>query len=392
MTKGASPDNYSVFVNRLADELKAKKAIKSPAVEAAFRKVPRHLFIDSGKMYFFAQPSKREFVCDHAHPTNDILDLIYRDQPIEIAHRSTSSQPLCMADMLEDLQPRPGMKVLEIGSGSGWNAALLAEIIGDSALVYTIEVDEALANSAGKHLREAGYEKTTVICGDGAKGYAAEAPYDAIIVTAGPTDLSPDWIEQLAEGGSILCPIHIAPSGDPTLHVRNVKKVLKGNFTRLMFFVPFFSDLIPREGLPQTMDLGDALALGEKLADEPDFPLKNAFGDGSDRNPCWSFFFFLSLEMKDEERIVATDNFFPCGLASAAKEQAYFTEDGLRGRIIGGREIQSRFEQIAEQWLELNSPRIEDYRILVTPVGSDSPGLDNGWSMRRTHFEYHVKV
>jgi protein-L-isoaspartate(D-aspartate) O-methyltransferase len=167
MGDGSSQQGYMHFVNRLADELVADGAITSAPVERAFRKVPRHLFIDYGRVYVPEEHKLCEVVCDHKCPDAEVLETIYRDSPIMLSEGSTSSQPMCMAWMLEDLGLRPGMKVFEVGTASGWNAALLAEIVGDPSLVYSVEIDQTLAELAKRYLEEAGYGGVTVICGDG---------------------------------------------------------------------------------------------------------------------------------------------------------------------------------------------------------------------------------
>jgi len=114
-----------------------------------------------------------------------------------------------MAIMLEQLQLQPGHRVLEIGAGTGYNAGLMGYLVGDSGLVVTIDIDEDLVESAREHLRSAGLDRVSVVCGDGGLGYADYAPYDRIILTVGAWDIVPAWWKQLKPGGRLLLPLEI---------------------------------------------------------------------------------------------------------------------------------------------------------------------------------------
>jgi protein-L-isoaspartate(D-aspartate) O-methyltransferase len=114
-----------------------------------------------------------------------------------------------MAIMLGQLGLANGQRVLEIGTGTGYNAALIAEIIGDPNAVVTIDVEPDLIEEARANLAAAGYAGVNVVCGDGADGVSGHAPYDRIIVTAGAWDLSPQWLSQLRPDGQIVLPISV---------------------------------------------------------------------------------------------------------------------------------------------------------------------------------------
>lgn len=178
--------------NKLADELKAKGYLHSAQVEAAFRSVGRHLFVP-------------EVGTDRAYHDEVI--------PIETSGEgvaSSASQPSIVAGMLEELGLAPGQRVLEIGAGSGYNAALMAHIVGEEGRVVTVEIDENLADRARRALEEAGYGGVVeVVCGDGGLGYPEEAPYDRVIVTAGAPDIAPPWWGQLSSEGRMVLPLEI---------------------------------------------------------------------------------------------------------------------------------------------------------------------------------------
>jgi protein-L-isoaspartate(D-aspartate) O-methyltransferase len=189
MANHSSNENRSdvpALHQRLVDHLKRAGHIRTPRVEAAFRAVPRHLLVPGFP-----------------------LDDVYSDRAINIKPGASSSQPAVYAMMLEQLGLAPGQRVLEIGAGTGFNAALMAHIVGESGQVFTIEIDPELAASAREHLRGVGFHRVKVLCGDGSLGHPEAAPYDRIIVTVGAWDIAPAWQAQLKPAGRLLVPLAI---------------------------------------------------------------------------------------------------------------------------------------------------------------------------------------
>lgn len=179
----------------LVDELKSKGWIQTPGVEAAFRVVLRHHFLPGRPL--------EEVYSDRVIPTK-------QDQ--EGQWISSSSQPAIMAIMLEQLGLEPGHQVLEIGAGTGYNAALMAHIVGEAGRVVTVDIDEDIVEAAREHLTVAGFEQVQVICADGGYGYADAAPYDRIILTVGAPDITPAWLNQLKPNGRIVLPLMLKGS------------------------------------------------------------------------------------------------------------------------------------------------------------------------------------
>jgi protein-L-isoaspartate(D-aspartate) O-methyltransferase len=174
-------DTYVPERDAMVDSQIVARGVSNPVVLRAMRAVPRHEFV-----------------------TTDYLDQAYDDHPLPIGHGQTISQPYIVAWMSELLKVEPGDKVLEIGTGSGYQAAVLAEM---GVEVYTVEVIAELAAAAGPRLERLGYQEVNMLEADGYFGWEEHAPYDAIIVTAAPDHLPQLLLAQLAEGGRLVIPV-----------------------------------------------------------------------------------------------------------------------------------------------------------------------------------------
>ena len=209
----ASEDQYLDQKQQMIETIQAY-GVKNEAVLRAMRTVPRHAFVPE-----------------------DYLNLAYADHPLPIGYGQTISQPLIVAWMTELLDLKPGAKVLEIGTGSGYQAAVLAEM--DSLDVYSIEIIPELAQSAAARLQELGYADVHVKQGDGYFGWEEFAPFDAIIVTAAPDHLPAPLVTQLVAGGCIVIPIGPPGSYQTLWRFVNEKDGLKAYNLGGVSFVPF---------------------------------------------------------------------------------------------------------------------------------------------------------
>ncbi len=177
----ARDDKYqSLRESMVRDQIEARR-VKDKKVLEAMRKVPRHWFVPA-----------------------DMKSYAYQDRPLPIGFDQTISQPYIVAYMTEALQANPDDKVLEIGTGSGYQAAVLAETVDE---VYSIEIICELEKRASNTLSELGYDNVHTRCADGYKGWPEHAPFDAIIVTAAPGHVPEPLVEQLAKGGNMVIPV-----------------------------------------------------------------------------------------------------------------------------------------------------------------------------------------
>lgn len=174
-------DPFAAARDTMVDEDMADRDITDPRVLATMRKVPRHRFVP-----------------------DDLQGAAYTDQPLPIGHGQTISQPYIVALMTQVVRPQPGDRALDIGTGSGYQAAVLADLVKD---VVSLEILCPLADTARTRLSTLGYANVEVRCADGWKGAPDKAPFDVIVVAAAPEKIPPALIDQLAPGGRLVIPV-----------------------------------------------------------------------------------------------------------------------------------------------------------------------------------------
>ena len=188
-------EGFEKLREKMVAEQLVSRGISSKAVLDAMRIVPRHLFVPE-----------------------DIQNVAYSDSPLPIGLAQTISQPYIVAFMTEQINPEPGMKILEIGTGSGYQAAVLAQI---GCEIYSIELLDELAERAKAVIGNLNYDNVTVKCGNGYLGWPEKAPFDAIIVTAAPENIPEKLVEQLKDGGTMVVPV------GPVNAVQSLKIIMK---------------------------------------------------------------------------------------------------------------------------------------------------------------------
>jgi protein-L-isoaspartate(D-aspartate) O-methyltransferase len=210
-----APDPYARRRAMLVQEHIENRGIRNPEVLRVIRMVPRHEFVPA-----------------------DMREFAYEDRPLSIGYGATISQPYIVAAMSELLNPKPHHKVLEIGTGSGYQAAVLAQLVRD---VYTIEIVPELAKSAAGTLTRLSYKNVYVRQGDGYKGWPEQAPFDGIILTAAPPQVPQALIDQLKRGGVLVAPVGGAM--DQQLIV--VEKLMDGRIRNRSVFPVMFVPMVP---------------------------------------------------------------------------------------------------------------------------------------------------
>jgi len=205
---------------KLIQGIKCLDYLKSENIEEALRKYRRENFVPEN--------------CKH---------LAYRDFPISIGFNQTISQPSTVVAMTEALEIKKGEKVLEIGTGSGWQSALLSYLVGEKGFVYTIEIVKELAEFAKKNLKKLGIKNVEVVIGDGSMGLKGNAPFDKIIVTAACPDIPKPLLDQLKMGGIMVLPI-----GNMYLQEMYVVKKLKDKLEKKAIGSFMFVPLVGKYG------------------------------------------------------------------------------------------------------------------------------------------------
>jgi len=213
-------DPYTGQRHQMVEGQIRSRGIRNERVLAAVEKVPRHIFVPA-----------------------DMLGMAYDDRPLPIGDGQTISQPYIVALMTELLDPHIGDRVLEIGAGSGYQAAILAELASE---VITIERIPAVAAQARRNLAAAGCRKVEVVLGDGTLGYPPKAPYQGILITAGTPEVPPPLTGQLADGGRLVAPVGLHGIQELVRIVREGERMRRDTHGGVVF-VPLIGEFGWRE-------------------------------------------------------------------------------------------------------------------------------------------------
>jgi protein-L-isoaspartate(D-aspartate) O-methyltransferase len=373
---------------RLASELRHRSRALSRSVQDAFAKVPRHVFVPE------VAPAAA-----------------YRDEALVIKCGpdgmpvSSSSQPAMMAIMLDQLGLQPGHSVLEIGTGSGYNAAVMAAVVGPEGKVVSIDIDPELVARARASLAAAGYDGVTVICADGGFGDPDDAPFDRIIVTAGAWDIAPAWLDQVTAGGLLVLPLSVRGiqlsvalrRGDADVW-RSISSWRCG-FVRMLgaFAGP---ETIIRLGDPDVLVAQvadgravDTHALQAAIAGQPAAEQIVPPPGGLVELGDLDLWLTMSAAMLDRVTLVAAGSWFPLAqllpagfLVSDATEASRLgaavllpgrdfeharTRPGavIRGFGPGGPALVGYLAELARQWADRGRPEAQQLQLTVRPAG-----------------------
>ena len=269
----------------------------SPATQKAFRANPRHRFVrkyQKGDDTFEVTPENLE---EHL-PTiysNEVIGL-FKDEKLGIY--STISQPTLVLRMLDLLKLEPGQTVFELGAGSGWNAAMMGNIVGSEGKVSSMEIIPDIAQNVKSAIEAAGIENVEIIEGDGGKGYSLGAPYDRAVFTAGTYDLPRAFHEQIREGGFLLVVIKVEGGGDQMFLLEKKRNQFDSVYSMPCGFVPMTGkhSLASAEPIPLAF-LSDWPELREREIDRSRF-----WWGGDGRNLIWTTLGFRSFLSISEPR------------------------------------------------------------------------------------------
>lgn len=368
-------------VDRLVDQLKAQGAIRSEAVEGAMRAVPRHRLLEA---FYLPGPAYDELRRLPAEPSEEELAIVYSDQPLVTRKggfdmpSSSTSQPDLVARMLEALDLHPGLRVLEIGAGTGYNAALMAEILQDQGCVTTLDIQDDVVEQTRRLLAHAGYGGIAVLARDGFHGCAERAPFDRIVATVGCSDLSPHWLEQLAPDGFALIPLRLAG----TYPLLCVWADARGRFAGWAGFMPIFGEL--------SVDLRSLPGQVERREGDPPptlHPAPDGFVPDEHANAFW---YFLGLRDRRTSHGYLDDDVGGFGLFDDARSWAIIGESGIHA--FGENPPLDTLIELHKEWVALGRPQPWDFALEFVPLGQARAPAPDEWSVDRGLFRQHVRL
>jgi len=369
------------MVNWYVDELKAAGAIGPAAVERAFRTVQRHRLLET--FYYRDGGDFRTVEHDPGRPRRDHLALIYADTALATRRigglpASSTSQASLVAKMLELLDLSEGLKVLEVGAGTGYNAALLAQVVGDQRLVITVDVLEDVVDQTRRLLADTGYPRIQVLLRDGFEGVPEQAPFDRIVATVGCSDLSPHWAEQLADDGAMLVPLQHA-SGHPLVLARKDGAALRGRMVLRTGFIPVRGPLYIEDMWSLGVRVAHPAELVHDHDDRPRFAARRPDEPMGITDDETDFLFFLGLQ--DRRACHAPQgpalSAGPDGWAALAPDGIWWWKDASLAR-----ELDRRYGE----WDARGRPALEDYQISFQPIDADGDPPPGGWQIARRFY------
>ena len=363
----------------MVEAVRSVGAARDTAVLEAIGRVPRETFVP----HFFSLPDSlktgtpadvREWHIDSDGGDEPALNLVYDiDRALGIRRNaeptgptagagitSAASAPRLVATMLDLAQLATGMRILEIGTGSGYNAALLRELVGPQGQVTSVDIDSTLAGEASERLNAAGYDDIEVAAADGYFGMAKLAPFDRVIATVGCADVAPAWLAQLAPGGFCLVPLQHGG-----LHPLARVEPKADGATATIVAAARFVAIQGHQAGPSPWPHAGRLGPGPKVEWSPlSDRLVHALEQGEGQDPwcrTWDMDYLVALEDRRAASALSLND----GGSSAAIDPK-----GCRVGYLGpdGRQLQDRLLELAYLWVGLGRPARADYTSLLSPL------------------------
>lgn len=399
----------------MVEALRAACAVSNPEVLDALGRVPREVFVPR----FWSLPTGsprggpgqvREWSV-HDDPQGS-LELVYDiDRALAIRYdpgadgpaagsgvTSTASAPRIVASMLELLELAPGMNVLEIGVGSGYNAALLRELVGPDGSVSSVDIDADLVAETSEVMRLAGYGDVALVTADGYFGSADRAPFDRVVATVGCVDVAPSWLEQLAPGGFCLVPLQHGAQ-HPLMRIAPSPGGANGLVLAHAGFVAIRGQQAGASPWPDTARIGpdplvEWLSLPRELAADLS-PEAGREAIGGRRR--WDLAYLLALEDRRAGRMLTLVEDGSCATIEPGGARV-----GWAGP--GGAALRDRLLDVAHRWIDLGRPTVRDYKStfaliagVETDVGAGTRDVEttaqpSGWVVDRFDFRQTVEM
>lgn len=381
-----------LLIKSLLDSLRQKGLLQTSGVENAFRTVPRHLFLP------------------------DIpIDIAYKDRAVALKRDrhgmvvSSASQPTMMAIMLQQLQLKPGDNVLEIGTATGYNAAIMKQIVGPAGNVTTLELDKDLTQQAQHNLQRAGIDDVRVVHTDGARGYAPRASYDHIVSTVGVWDIPASWLKQLKPGGKLVTPVWLDGVQVSAVFQQTTSGLYMSHDNRPCAFVYLRGEGAGPENRIQIGTGGlyllsddvkniDSAALHLLLSD--DHSLHHLESRLTPQDYWYGFQLYLMLNVPDDYLFavyMVLDEHTAYGLegrgvAIFSPAGAVFAPYGKRGVIhnFAGSDAYLVMQALLDAWINAGHPGVPQLRLCLYPGMVTLPETVKGKVYKRHHHALHV--
>ena len=363
---------------RMVDRLVERGYVRTPRVEEAFRAVYRHPFLPD--------VSLEKIYSGEAIVTKFGPDGL----PI-----SSSSEPAIMAVMVEQLQPQRGDRILEIGTGTGYNAVILAYLAGPEGVVITVDIDADIVQTARENLTRAGFGTVRVVCADGWLGAPEQAPYDRIEVTVGVWDLSPHWVDQLREGGILVAPLWLRSGVQASIAFKKEGQRLRSGSVEPCGFMRLRG---PHAGPETYVRLDGWTASVEEARPEEIDSLKNLLGTTprSEPAPALSPGWYIRLALDEPGAVTFSHRddwrrgmagIFDAAHHSLAVVEGYIEKGPERVLAFGGDSALVRLRE------KLAKPQSIDLRTLQVEAVPSSRTADGqkAWVFERPSYQFVIR-